>query len=257
MENHTITNKQSEILTLLYKFRFLNRKQIQTMLNHKYPSRIFNWLDELKEKEYLNYSYQKNFDNLPAVYSLGKNGMKYLRRDKSIGKKIDKVRKEAKCSTRFIDHCLFIADIHLSLLSFAQSNKAKLNFYTKTDLSGVEHLISPHPDAYFAIEAKNGNIKRYILEIFNENLRTNILRQRVKAYLTYYDSDDWQDNTNKPFPEIILVCPTVKLKNHIYFYLKNKLDRKEPIFYLSVKENIAINGLVPEVLEKVKINNED
>jgi len=253
MDKQTITNKQSEILKLLFKFRFLTRNQIQTMLNHKYPSRIFNWLDDLTEKEYLLQTYKKNFDNLPAIYSLGKNGAKYLRKDKTIGNKVDKVRKEENCSQNFKDHCLFIGDIYISLLSFTKSIKATLHFYTKSDLSGMEHLISPHPDAYFAIEDKAGNVKRYFLEIFNENLRTNILRHRAKAYLTYNNSDDWQDNTDKPFPEIILVCPTVKLKNHIYFYLKDKLDDHEPYYYLSVKENIESKGLIPEVLEKVII----
>lgn len=223
------------------------------MLDHKYPSRIFNWLDELKENDYLNYSYQKNFDNLPAIYSLGKNGVKYLRRDKTVGKKIDKVRKEAKCSTRFKDHCLFIGDIYLSLLKFTKSNNGKVHFYTKTDLSGIEHLISPHPDAYFAIEDKNSNIKRYFLEIFNDNLRTNILRHRVKAYLTYFDSDDWQDNTDKPFPEIILVCSTIKLKNHLFYYISQKLNEDDhPNIHLAVKEAIQSRGLTKDVLEKIE-----
>lgn len=256
MKLPTITNKQSEILTLLYRFRFLTRKQIQTILKHKYPSKIFTWLNDLTKHEYLIETYEKNFNNLPAIYSLGKNGRRYLRRDKKIGKLLERVRKEAKSSDRFRDHCLFVADIYISLLSFGKEIGSGIHFYTKTDLYGMEHLISPHPDGYFAIEDKNGNIKRYFLEIFNENLRTNILRHRVKAYLTYFDSDDWQDNTDKPFPEIILVCPTIKLKNHLYYYLKTKLDDSELLFYLSVKENIATKGLIPEVLEKVIINNE-
>ena len=253
MDKHTITNKQSEILSLLFKFRFLTRNQIQTMLNHKYPSRIFTWLDELKNNDYLNYSYTKNFNNLPAVYSLGKNGAKYLRKDKTIGNKVDKIRKEAKCPENFKDRCLFIADIYISLLSFTKSIKATLHFYTKSDLYGMEHLISPHPDAYFAIEDETGNVKRYFLEIFNENLRTNILRHRAKAYLTYFDSDDWQDNTNKPFPEIILVCSSAKLKNHMYYFLREKLDEDDhPNFYLTTKEIINTKGLNRGTLEKIE-----
>lgn len=247
-----ISNKQKEILSLLFKFRFLTRKQIQTMLDHKYPSRIFSWLEELKDNDYLKYSYTKNFDNQPAVYSLGKNGTKYLRREKAVGKQADKIRKEKNYSQKFKDNCIFIADIYLSLLKLKDS---KIHFYTKTDLSGMEHLISPKPDAYFATENKAG-IKRYFLEIFNDTLRPNILRHRVKAYLSYYESDDWQDNTDKPFPEIIFVCPSVRSKNHIYFYLKNKLDDPELKIYLAVKENVVKNGLVTGVLQKVLVNDE-
>ena len=117
----------------------------------------------------------------------------------------------------------------------------------------MEHLISPQPDAYFAIEDETGNGKRYFLEIFNENLRTNILRHRAKAYLTYFDSDDWQDNTNKPFPEIILVCSSAKLKNHMYYFLREKLDEDDhPNFYLTTKEIINTKGLNRGTLEKIE-----
>lgn len=244
-----IKTKHTEILSLLYRFRFLTRKQIQAMLNHKYPSRIFSWLDELKDDDYLNYTYTKNFDNLPAIYSLGKNGVKHLRKIGIISGKADRVRKEQKCSNNFRELCLIIGDIYLSLLKLPE---AKIHFYTKTDLSGMEHLISPHPDAYFAIDSKSG-IKRYFLEIFSENLRSNILRHRVKAYLTYYESDDWQDNTDKPFPEIILVCPNTKAKNHLYYYISQKLDEDDhPNVYLTTKEAILASGLTKGVLEKIQ-----
>jgi hypothetical protein len=48
-----ITPKQQEIPKLIYKFRFLNRIQIQTLLNHKYHKRIIDWLNDLVGKEYL------------------------------------------------------------------------------------------------------------------------------------------------------------------------------------------------------------
>src|SRR3989339_445577 len=248
-----ITNKQTEILSLLFKFRFLNRKQIQTMLSHKYPSRIFNWLDKLTQNEYLNCSYQKNFQTLPAIYSLGKNGRKYLKKNIKAEKKLERSRKEAKCSKEFINHCLFIGDIYLSLKAFAKSKGSKLKFYTKTDLYGMEHLITPHPDAYFAIEDKTGNIKRYFLEIPADNLRPNILRRRVKGYLNYYSSDEWQDNTSKPFPEIIIICPNERIKNHLYYVLKSRLDVNEPKFYLATKPTVQNKGFGPDVLEEVKI----
>ncbi len=252
MDKLNITNKQSEILSLILKFRFLTRKQIQSLQGHKYSSRIFSWLTELKDNDYLNYTYAKNFDNLPAIYSLGKKGTKYLRKEKDLGKKADKIRKEKRYSQKFKENCIFIADIYLSLL---KQPEAKIHFYTKSDLSGMEHLISPKPDAYFAIENKAG-IKRYFLEIFNDNLRSNILRHRVKQYISYFEDEEWQDNTDKPFPEIILICPNVKTKNHLYFYLKNKLEDPELQFYLAVKDAVEKDGLASGVLQKVLVEDE-
>ena len=46
-----IAAKQQEIPKLIYKFRFLNRIQIQTLLNHKDKRRINSWLKDLSEKE--------------------------------------------------------------------------------------------------------------------------------------------------------------------------------------------------------------
>ncbi|OQB06394.1 MAG: hypothetical protein BWY19_00203 [bacterium ADurb.Bin212] len=252
MKKFNISDKQKEILSLLLKFRFLTRKQIQAMLGHKHPGRIFAWLDDLKQNDYLCYYYQKNFDNQPALYSLGKNGRKCLKKEMEIGKKADKIRKEKKYSQRFKENCIFIANIYLSLTKLKY---AKIHFYTKTELSGMEHMLSPKPDAYFAVENKGG-VKRYFLEVFNSNLRSNILRHRVKEYLSYYNDEEWQDNTDKPFPEIILILPNEKAKNHIYFYLKNKLDEQEPVFYLTFKKKVKDYGLTSEVLEKVIIEDD-
>lgn len=45
------TNKQTEILNLIHKYRFLNRIQIQTFLNHKNKKNINTWLNDLNEKK--------------------------------------------------------------------------------------------------------------------------------------------------------------------------------------------------------------
>jgi hypothetical protein len=45
-----LTPKQQEILKLLYKYKFLNRTQIQTLLSHKDKRRIITWLKDLREK---------------------------------------------------------------------------------------------------------------------------------------------------------------------------------------------------------------
>ena len=51
MNKNNLTKKQLEILTLLYRFRFLNRSQIQKLLNHKKISRINIWLKDLADKK--------------------------------------------------------------------------------------------------------------------------------------------------------------------------------------------------------------
>ncbi len=48
-----LKQRQKEILLIIYKLRFLNSKQIQTLLNHKYREKIRIWLNDLIGKEYL------------------------------------------------------------------------------------------------------------------------------------------------------------------------------------------------------------
>lgn len=248
----TLKPKQQEIIMLLYRFRFLYRSHIQTILKHKHHSRILNWLNDLNEKQFIKQSYDKKFTSDPAVYSLAALSRKYLKNMPKIKPSLlDRVWRETKYTDQFKNHHLFLADIYLSLLTLANSSKAKLHFHTKTDLYGMEHLISPNPDAYFALEDNKNNIKRYFLDIFDD-ARPSLFRNRVRQYFQYFDSDEWQDSTNKPFPAIILICPSVKIKNHLYYYIRKKLENESSInFYLTTKDAVSNQGLTRDTLQKV------
>src|ERR1035437_1963136 len=76
-----ITPKQQEIPKLIYKFRFLNRLQIQTLLNYKDKRRINSWLKDLSEKEYLEKVPKDNTleqRSKPTIYRSGINGIRFL-----------------------------------------------------------------------------------------------------------------------------------------------------------------------------------
>jgi len=79
-----LTPKEQEILTLLYRFRFLNRQHIQAMLEHKHHSRILEWLNSLVEQKYIMKFYDKSFSDDPAVYCLDKLGRSSLKNKKEI-----------------------------------------------------------------------------------------------------------------------------------------------------------------------------
>jgi hypothetical protein len=82
-----ITAKQQEIPKLIYKFRFLNRLQIQTLLNHNYHKRIIDWLNDLVEKDYLEKILKDNtFEqrSKPTIYRIGINGIRFLKTQDNI-----------------------------------------------------------------------------------------------------------------------------------------------------------------------------
>lgn len=251
-----MNNQHDDIFNYLYRFRFLHRIHIQHLLHHKHFNRIIIWLNELTESGHIKRYYNPKTVTIPATYSLGLKGRKYMKDNpkfKNIKPELlDRVWREPTLSTQFRNHCLFVADIYLSLVSLTNTTKAKLNFYTKVDLHDIQYLILPFPDAYFSIKEVNGRTKRYFLDIFDEQPPKNVLYKRVKQYFEYYENEYWQDHTSKPFPEIIFICPDERSKNYLFKKIRKKLeDQSELNFYLSTKELIKTKGLTRDTLLKV------
>jgi len=253
-----MNKRQNEILYYLYRFRFLTRNQLQQLLHHKHFNRVIVWLNNLTESDYIRRYYNSKTVTIPAVYSLGLNGRKYLKNNpnyKNIKPTVlDRVWREHKLSAQFRNHCLFLADIYLSLSSLTSKTKAKLCFYTKTDLRGIKDLILPYPDAYFSIEEATGSKKYYFLDIFDDLPARMVLRKRVRQYFGYYTDECWQNHTKKPFPEIILVCPDERSKNYLCRYIPKPLEYEPEIrFYLSTWGDIRSRGISKETLQKVEL----
>ncbi len=248
--------RQKEIISKVLKYRFLNRVQIQKLLNHKKYNRIITWLNELTKNGYLRRYYNPKTPTITAIYSLGLKARQYLKSTpefKNIARQLlDRIWREHKLSAQFRAHCQFVADIYLSLETLTQKTKAKLNFYTKTDLNGMNYLILPNPDAYFSLEETNGSKSYFFLDIFDELPPRMVLRKRVRQYFEYCDNEYWQDHTKKPFPNIILVCPDDRSKNYLYRFIQKMLEEESDLsFYLTTWESIKTKGISKETLQKV------
>lgn len=251
-----MTTQHQQILRYLYQFRFLSRTHIQSLLTHKYPNRIIIWLNELTEQNYIRRYYDKSKVTIPAIYSLGLKGRKYLKQNAKTEKikpsLLDRIWREPTLSNQFRQHCLFVADIYLSLVKLTQSTKATLHFYAKTDLFGLKYLILPNPDAYFSIEETTGLKKSYFLDMIDELPARMVLRKRIRQYFEYFDNNYWQDHNNSPFPSIIFVCPDNRSSNYLHTQIQKKLDSEpEIVFYLTTKDIIQKSGFCRETLQKV------
>lgn len=122
-----ITEKQEEIMSLVYRFRFINRKQLQRYLNHKDPRRINEWLKDLVKKNYLGRIYSHSFleNTKPAIYFLNNNGIIWVRYEKGNEygreegldiKYLKKFYEDKHASKSFIDHCTTIFDYFVQLV---------------------------------------------------------------------------------------------------------------------------------------------
>lgn len=228
----SITSKQHEILKLLYKYRFLNRTQIQTILRHKDKRRITSWLKDLREKQYIAWHYNSN-DFIarakPATYYLSLNGIRYLR-----GLNVypaQELRKRYKEPTRtqdFIDQCLLIAD---SCLLLQNKNTDELRYTcvlpsNYLDPANEHHYLdelSPH----LLFSKQQGTVTtNYLLENIPTTLPRYQLRKRLKDYVEYL-ADEW-DEANGPSPIVLFICPAtvdvLYVKRRIKLLLSEQSD---------------------------------
>ncbi len=245
-----LKTKQTEIINHLLYFRHLQQPQIQQLLNHKHKERIRTWLNDLTDRNYIFRIYEKQIGEKPSEYCLDKESIPYLKANGTSERLLKRVYKEKTNSQAFRERSELLATIYLSLLKLTKKTTAKLNFYTKDDLYNIKYLIHPHPDCYFAITEKSGNVKRYFLDVFDNE---DFMFKRFYQYRNYFRKRYWQNHTSKPIPTIIFICPSEKAKLKIYGFIQKKLEDDSLAFYLSTKKEVQEIGICREVLKKVEV----
>jgi len=255
-KNIKLKDKQKEILLLIYRYRFLSRIQIQSLLQHKQYNRVIKWLNELSDNKYLVRYYLKSINSKPAVYSLGSNGRKYLRENAKVYKiqvrLLNRIWYEKNTTYEFRNRLQFIAHVYLSLLVLTKKTGATVKFYTAVDLEGMKYLPHTLPDCYFSITEKSCSSKRFFLVTFRPNMIDRDILKRVSVYFSYYKRGYWQRYNKNPFPEIIFITAELKTKYFLINIIKNKLKKYPRLnFLLATQEDVYKFGINKKVLQKV------
>lgn len=255
MKKIKITPKQHEILILLYRYRFLNRKQIQKFLNHKYPRRINSWLKDMTDKKIINRKYSKKLkeNTKPAIYHLSSGSKKILSDSDQINKKLlNRVYQEKNRSKKFIKHCLLTTDIffHLQDQSLVLDNK--LHYYTKTDLSIYDYFPYRLPDAYIVLETNKNDIRRYFLQIIDNKTPRFMLRNRILMYVDYFEDGVWHKKTGYPLPKILIICPNQFIKSYLHKYIGQLLEEEyhQVKYFLGLASDIKNKGIRSDTWEE-------
>jgi hypothetical protein len=257
MKQFNITQKQLDILLLLYRFRFLNTKIIQLLLKHKLPTRIQEWLKDLTDKRYLHQFYDKSSfvtRTKPAIYCLSTKARKILKKQKECNAYIlTNLYRERQRSIRFQEHCCDIA------LIFYQTKKRYKNntifdFFTKVELVGYMHFPQPLPDAYFAIKQKGKKIQRYFLELFDEKIPRRFIKSKIRRYITSSEGE-WNEQTHVEFPPVLLVAQNLCEQKKIMRAAKTVLNEEysDLSFYTTIKDQILAEKITTIIWKKVEI----
>jgi hypothetical protein len=215
MIQSTITKKQQEIIQLIYRYRFVDRKQLQALMHLKDKKRLSVWLKDLREQHYIEWIYSTDFleKTKPAIYYMGLNGIRYLRGLDTYP--IDDLRKRYKESLRrpdFIERCILIAGACVNLHTPIDS--VSYAYVTEADYA------NPESDHHFLAELKpqlcfvkstsvGGSVTAttYLLDVFVASSPRYVVRRRLKDYIEYLEGSDWkEDFATKPI--VLIACPT-------------------------------------------------
>lgn len=276
----TITKKQTEILILLYRHRFLDRKQIQQFLGHSDKVRTSTWLKDLKSKGYIDWIYDpKDFvaKTKPAIYFLNTNGIRWLREHTNHPEA--ELRKRYKDSTRqpdFIGRCLLIADcaVHLEARSNDPTDAVRYDyavsadyFDTDNDYDFLLETEAIRPDLMYTKEILGEDGKptftTRLVELIDPTTPDYILRKKLKAYVSYLASDEWEQ-TKSPaiqsdeLPAILIACPTladlIKAKRYTRKQLAETWDDEaapeEVKIRFSVLHTVRTRGVTAKIWEQ-------
>ncbi|OGZ39314.1 MAG: hypothetical protein A3E90_01315 [Candidatus Portnoybacteria bacterium RIFCSPHIGHO2_12_FULL_40_11] len=253
----TINNQQTQILFLLYKFRFLTINQLLKYFNHKYPSRIRTWLTELVELKYISAIMDDANPTKFFIYCLSTKAKYILQKNEDCNKDfLERLYKEKKLKDKFINHCLFILDIYFYFLSQLEVG-ATLHFLTQQDLIGYDFFPEELPDAYIAVETKDGTDK-YFLELFDDyqnKQSPGSIRFSTRKYINYSGDGSWEANTNNsPFPAILFVLPNERRRQFANHYGHAKLVKtwEDISLFLTTQDMIRFSKSGQNIWQKVE-----
>jgi hypothetical protein len=217
MTDIPITPKQQTILKHIYRYRFINRIQIQNLLQHKDKKRIGEWLKDLRAKGYIAWIYNKDSvaaKNIPAIYYLELESIRYLRSLNQFP--ADGLRKRYRESQRqpdFIERCLLVAGACVTLASPIEGVSYK--FTTESDYSDPEHehhsLMYIRPQLCFiksTTSAKDCTTTNFLLEVFLTSSPRYFVQRRIKEYIEYLESSDWEEDFGIK-PIALMACPSL------------------------------------------------
>lgn len=249
-----LTTKQKEILIMLYRFRFVTVSHVQQFFNHSDSRRIRIWLKDLKEKGVIQSKFPKNNQEHqePEAYFLTVESREILKGMNGVkARKLDEIKRENARTDEFISKNLFVCDLYFQFLAIIDN--ATLHFFTKRDIANFLYFFKPYPMAYIAVEHNGEVIKRYFLDMFDDNDKREDYRKRIERYFEYFTSNEWEENTKHSFPSILLIAQNKDMKDYCYRVIKAILAEEgtELCFFLSTKNAVKFHGVKKEVWQKI------
>lgn len=239
---YTLTKKQHAILKLIYRFRFttsellsqsLNiskttiNKRLQLMTELKYIERRFNARDKLLGKH--------------ATYFLTSQGFKAFKQSPLTSGALARrnSRNDSKVSDQYIDYHLGVFETYCRLRSLYGE---RLHFVSKNQLTDKYDYFSEFlPGAYVRLDI-DGRQKDFFLEYLQSGKPFFATMKRLKEYIEYADSGEWEAGTESSFPAILLVCDSPVLQERLQKRGLFVLDEADDDLKLYMSSSVSVDA---------------
>lgn len=238
-----ITLKQQEILLYLYRFRFLNSIQTQTILHNKDRRNINMWLKDLVDKQFIGKTVREI--GKPSVYYLAINGIRWLKTQEKTN--LTKLRREKFRSGKFVEECRFIVECYIQATTQPNSNS---EFYTRNDYS-VDSLLAKLKPHFVRVKETGEQKTYYIYELFQKDAPRFFMRSRVLRYIDFFTQDEWIKTQISP--TIFFICPDEKIEQYILRFTKKTQEELTTNFsiFTSTRNLVETQSLLDSIWNQI------
>lgn len=211
-----LTPGHRTVLLLLYRYRFLTRRHLQSLLHHTDRTTTKRWLASLYSHNYIGRTHIGSEEHPgPPVYYL-RHGIHWLRTYGDAGATTQREFPEAELkkryadgqrSLRFIRDCLLLADCSLALQAWPTCQT-----YTEADYRQPQHpyhFLADEdglPPNLYIVWGARASAPHYLLYLLPLSLPPTYLRSRIKALIRWQAGYGWYGPGDMPV--VLLVCPT-------------------------------------------------
>lgn len=248
-----ISKKQSEIIDMVWQFRFINRHQMQKFFKYKSPRRLNEWLGDLVDKGYLGRIYSRKLleNTKPSIYYLMNNAILHCRWNKSNNdpiesKDVKKFYEDKHASQTFISHSINVCTLYQQIKNLT-NNTWEYDCWTKNELWTTEITSHPRntqitylPDLCMERTKKTDDeyiYETFVIELFDYYMPKYALEGKVKRYielLTSKDSGYFFHDEDEQLT-IMLILPTQRKATRLKKYIEDQLIYERNLDYVTFK----------------------
>lgn len=213
---YKLNDKQTRLLVLLYKFRFITAPLLTEYLGLKSNSVIRN-LKVLLEQQYISWKYDLSYkiDRKPALYFLDKKGIALLKDMPDIDNAVlHSYYKNKALTEETQQHYL---DVLATYNALQATYDTAYYMFTRSELTSFDDFPEHAPDLYLR---KTDDTQEYFITLAHD-VQPFLTRKRLAEYVEHSEEEGWPSGT---YPTLLYVFKSNAHEEQFLTYAASVLD---------------------------------